>query len=68
MRFLIAIAVAIASVAAMWPLIRQFAPRRQQPDGKPKPASKGELIYLAVLTTVVLSFTFSTLMWVFGGR
>ena len=50
----------------MWPYLRQFAPQRQQPGGGSKPASKGELIYFAILITIVLSFTISTLLWVFG--
>ena len=68
MRFLIALATAIAMVAMLWPYLRQFAPRRQQPGGVSRPASKGELIYFAILITVVISFTISVLLWVFGGR
>jgi hypothetical protein len=66
MRYLIALVTSIVLVVMIWPYVRQFAPSKPRPDGKPKPPSKGELIYLAVLTTVVLSFTISTLLWVFG--
>ena len=66
MRYLIALVTAGTIVAMMWPYLRRYAPRRQQPGGVSKPPSKGELIYLAVLVTLVLSFTISTLLWVFG--
>jgi hypothetical protein len=66
MRYLIALATSILMVAMLWPYLRQFAPRKPQPGGGSKPPSKGELIYLAVLTVIVLSFTISTLLWVFG--
>jgi len=69
MRFLIALGIAILVVALTWPYLRQFMPRRPQPEGgAPKPPTKGELIYFAVLVTVALSFAITTLMWVFGGR
>ena len=64
MRYLIALGTAIFMVAMMWPYVRQFAPRRG--PAKDLPPSKGELIYLAILVTIVLSFTISTLLWVFG--
>ena len=69
MRYLIALATAALLVAMMWPYLRRYAPMLRSPDsksGQPKPPSKGELIYLAILTTIVLSFTISTLWWVFG--
>ena len=66
MRYLIALATAIVLVVSMWPLIRRFAPRRQA--GAPRPASRGELLYLAIVITLALSFVISTLLWVFGGR
>ena len=69
MRFVIALGIAILIVALTWPYLRQFMPRRPQPEaGAPKPPTKGELIYFAVLVTVALSFTITTLMWLFGGR
>jgi len=64
MRYLIALGTAIFMVAMMWPYVRRFAPRRG--PAKDLPPSKGELIYLAILVTIVLSFTISTLLWVFG--
>jgi hypothetical protein len=67
MRFVIALGVAILIVALTWPYLRQFMPRRPQPGtGAPKPPTKGELIYFAILVTTALSFTITTLMWVFG--
>jgi hypothetical protein len=66
MRFLIALGISIATVIAAWPLIRQYAPRRQ--TGEPKPVSKGETIYFAIVITLALTFVMSTLLWVFGGR
>jgi len=66
MRYLIALGTAILLVAMMWPYIRRYAPRRMSGPGGPKPPSKGELFYLAILVTIVLSFTISTLLWVFG--
>ncbi len=66
MRYIIALGAAILIVVMAWPYLRRFAPRRPQPSGVSKPPSKGELIYLAVLTTIVLSFTISTMLWVFG--
>ena len=70
MRYLIALATAGMIVAMLWPRLRQFAPMLRPPaeskPGQPKPVSKGELIYLAILTTVVLSFTITTLLWLFG--
>jgi hypothetical protein len=66
MRYLIALATSILMVAMLWPYLRQFAPRQPRPGGASRPPSKGELIYLAILVTVVLSFTISTLLWVFG--
>jgi hypothetical protein len=65
MRFVIALGIAILIVAMTWPYLRRYMPRRQQP-GAPKPPSKGELIYFAVLVTTALSFTITTLLWVFG--
>jgi hypothetical protein len=65
MRFIIALGIAILIVVMAWPYLRRYMPRRQQP-GAPKPASKGELIYFAVLTTVALTFAISTMLWVFG--
>ena len=64
MRYLIALGVAILTVIAAWPYLRQFAPKRQV--GAPRPASKGELIWFALLATIALSFAISTLLWVFG--
>lgn len=64
-RFIIALGIAILIVAMAWPYLRRYVPRRPQP-GSPKPASKGELIYFAVLTTVALTFAISTMLWVFG--
>jgi hypothetical protein len=69
MRYLIALATAGLIVAMLWPRLRHYAPMLRPPEskpGQPKPVSKGELIYLAILTTVVLSFTISTLLWVFS--
>jgi hypothetical protein len=68
MRFLIALGISIAAVIAAWPLIRQFAPRRRQPGGAPKPTTKGEMLYFAIVITLALTFATSTLLWVFGGR
>jgi hypothetical protein len=65
MRFVIALAIAILIVALAWPRLRRYLPRREQP-GAPKPPSKGELIYYAVLITVALTFAISTMLWVFG--
>jgi hypothetical protein len=66
MRYLIALGTAILIVAMMWPYLRRYLPRRQGPGGGPKPTTKGELIYYAILITLVLSFAISTLLWVFG--
>jgi hypothetical protein len=66
MRYLIALGTAILMVAMMWPYLRRYLPQRPQPTGAPKPATKGELIYYAVLITLALSFAISTLLWVFG--
>jgi len=69
MRYLIALATAILIVAMMWPYLRRLAPMLRPPvskPGQPKPVSRGELIYLAILTTIVFSFAISTLLWVFG--
>jgi hypothetical protein len=66
MRYLIALGTAILMVAMMWPYLRRYLPQRQQPTGAAKPPTKGELIYYAVLITLALSFTISTLLWVFG--
>ena len=65
MRFVIALGIAILIVAMTWPYLRRYMPRRQQ-AGAPKPPSKGELIYFAVLVTTALSFTITTMLWVFG--
>jgi hypothetical protein len=65
MRFLIALIVASLIVAMIWPYLRPYLPRRPQP-GAPKPPSKGELIYFAVLITVALSFAISVMLWAFG--
>ena len=67
MRFVIALGIAILIVVMAWPYLRRYMPRRQQP-GAPRPASKGELIYFAVVVTLALSFTISTMLWIFGGR
>jgi hypothetical protein len=64
MRFIIALGIAILVVATTWPYLRHYVPRRQ--PGAPRPATKGELIYFAVLTTVALTFAISTMLWVFG--
>jgi hypothetical protein len=66
MRFVIALAVAILIVATAWPFLRHYAPGRGRQPGAHKPPSKGELLYFAVLVVVALSFTISTLLWVFG--
>jgi hypothetical protein len=65
MRYLIALGTAILIVAMMWPYLRRYLPRRQQ-AGAPKPTTKGELIYYAIVITIALSFAISTLLWVFG--
>jgi hypothetical protein len=64
MRYLIALGTAIAAVAVMWPYLRGYL--AQRPKGGGKPTGKGELIYLAIVITVALSFAISTLLWVFG--
>src|SRR3954471_5948496 len=56
MRYLIALATAGLIVAMLWPHLRLFLPQQPRQAGAPKPASRGELIYLAILITVVLSF------------
>ena len=66
MRFLIALGIAILIVVMAWPYLRRYVPRRQ--PGEAKPASKGELIYFAIVVTLALSFTISTMLWIFGGR
>jgi hypothetical protein len=67
LRFIIALGVASLVVAMAWPYLRPFMPRHPQPQaGAPKPPTKGELIYYAILITVALTFTITTLMWVFG--
>ena len=65
MRYIIALGTAILIVAMAWPYLRRYVPRRQQSAG-PKPASKGELIYFALLVSIALSFAISTMLWVFG--
>jgi hypothetical protein len=65
MRYIIALATATLIVVTAWPYLRMYMPRRQQ-QGEPKPASKGELIYFAILVTLGLSFAISTMLWVFG--
>ncbi len=67
MRFIIALGISILIVVMAWPYLRRYMPRRQQP-GVPKPVSKGEVIYFAVVVTLALSFTISTMLWIFGGR
>ena len=64
-RFVIALGIAILIVAMTWPYLRRYLPRRPQPGG-PKPPTKGELIYYAVLITLALTFAISTSLWVFG--
>lgn len=64
MRYIIALGIAILTVAMAWPMLRKFAPRRQSTG--PRPPSKGELIYFAILITLALSFGISTMLWVFG--
>ncbi|MBX9776604.1 MAG: hypothetical protein K2Y71_19675 [Xanthobacteraceae bacterium] len=66
MRYLIALGTAILMVAMMWPYLRRYLPRREQQGGAPKPTTRGELIYYAILITLALSFAISTLLWVFG--
>ena len=65
MRYLIALGTAILLVAMMWPYLRRYLPQRGQP-GAPKPTTRGELIYYAIVITLALSFAISTLLWVFG--
>jgi hypothetical protein len=65
MRYILALVTAILMVAAAWPYLRRFAPKRTA-AGEPRPASKGELIYFALLITIALSFGISTMLWVFG--
>ena len=64
MRYVIALGTAILVVVMAWPYLRRYVPRRQ--SAGPKPASKGELIYFAILVTLGLSFAISTMLWVFG--
>jgi hypothetical protein len=64
MRFFIVLGIAIATVIAAWPLIRQFTPRKR--TAEPRPASKGEMIYFAIVLTLALSFVTSVVLWVFG--
>ena len=64
MRYLMALGAAIAVVAMMWPLLRRYAPRRQA--GAARPPSRGEMIYLAIVITIAISFGISTMLWVFG--
>jgi hypothetical protein len=68
MRFIIALGIAIVVVVMAWPYLRRYTPRRQSgaANAAPKPATKGELIYFAILTTVALTFAISTMLWVFG--
>ena len=66
MRYLIALGTAILIVATTWSYLRRYLPQRPQPTGAPKPPTKGELIYYAILITLALSFAISTLLWVFG--
>jgi hypothetical protein len=64
MRYILALGTAILMVAAAWPYVRRFAPKRA--GGEQRPTSKGELIYFALLITIALSFAISTMLWVFG--
>ncbi len=64
MRYLIALATAITAVVIMWPYLRKYVAHRR--TGESKPVSKGELIYFAIVVTLVLSFAISTMLWVFG--
>ena len=64
MRYIIALGMAILVVVMAWPYLRRYVPRRETTE--PKPASKGELIYFAILVTLGLSFAISTMLWVFG--
>ncbi len=64
MRYILALGTAILMVAAAWPYVRRFAPKRAA--GEQRPTSKGELIYFALLITIALSFAISTMLWVFG--
>ena len=64
MRYIMALVTAIVMVAAAWPYLRRYAPKRTA--GEARPASKGELIYFALLITIALSFGISTMLWVFG--
>jgi hypothetical protein len=64
-RFVIALGIAILIVAMAWPYLRRYMPRRQQ-AGAPKPTTRGELIYYAIVITLALSFAISTMLWVFG--
>jgi hypothetical protein len=63
MRYLLALGTAIAAVAIMWPYLRGYVAQRR--TGESKPQSKGELIYLAIVITIALSFAISTMLWVF---
>jgi heme/copper-type cytochrome/quinol oxidase subunit 2 len=64
MRYLMALGIAILVVAMMWPLLRRYAPRRQA--GEQRPPSRGEMIYLALVITIAISFVISTMLWVLG--
>jgi hypothetical protein len=63
-RFIIALVISILVIVMAWPYLRHYVPRRGA--STPRPASKGELIYFAILTTVALTFAISTMLWVFG--
>ena len=64
MRYIIALGIAILIVVTAWPYLRMYMPRRA--SAQAKPATKGELIYFAILVTLGLSFAISTMLWVFG--
>jgi hypothetical protein len=64
MRFIIALTIAAVIVVMAWPYLRRFVPKRT--PGAPKPVTKGEMIYFAIMITVALSFAISVMLYVFG--
>jgi hypothetical protein len=64
MRYIIALVIAIVVVVMAWPYLRRYVPQRT--SAQPRPATKGEMIYFALLVTIALSFGISTMLWIFG--